>query len=49
MFSMQGYVIYSQKKKLKVEYRGKPSQEIKALKLSGVEITKTVEVNHCES
>ncbi|KAH7441939.1 hypothetical protein KP509_03G062900 [Ceratopteris richardii] len=37
----QGYVIYSVRKKLKAEYLGLPSKEIKNLKESGVEITGT--------
>ncbi|XP_062223723.1 nuclear ribonuclease Z-like [Phragmites australis] len=38
----QGYVIYTVKQKLKQEYLGLPGNEIKRLKLSGVEITNTV-------
>lgn len=38
----QGYIIYSVKQKLKEEYIGLPGDEIKNLKLSGVEITYTV-------
>ncbi|WOK95778.1 nuclear ribonuclease Z [Canna indica] len=38
----QGYVIYSVKKKLKSEYCGLSGNEIKNLKLSGVEITYTI-------
>lgn len=38
----QGYIIYSEKQKLKPEYIGLPGNEIKELKLSGVEITYTV-------
>ncbi|KAJ1278870.1 hypothetical protein BS78_04G112200 [Paspalum vaginatum] len=38
----QGYVIYSVKQKLKQEFTGLPGNEIKRLKLSGVEITNTV-------
>uniref|UniRef100_A0A0A9EVA5 Metallo-beta-lactamase domain-containing protein n=1 Tax=Arundo donax TaxID=35708 RepID=A0A0A9EVA5_ARUDO len=38
----QGYVIYAVKQKLKQEYLGLPGNEIKRLKLSGVEITNTV-------
>ncbi|KAL8128674.1 hypothetical protein V2J09_017829, partial [Rumex salicifolius] len=38
----QGYVIYSVKQKLKQEYIGLPGNEIKNLKLSGVEITNTI-------
>ncbi|KAM7479987.1 hypothetical protein LguiA_028200 [Lonicera macranthoides] len=37
----QGYIIYSVKQKLKQEYVGLPGDEIKKLKLSGVEITYT--------
>ncbi|XP_057517181.1 tRNase Z TRZ1 [Amaranthus tricolor] len=37
----QGYVVYSVKQKLKQEYIGLHGNEIKALKLSGVEITTT--------
>ncbi|KAF7808499.1 tRNase Z TRZ1 isoform X1 [Senna tora] len=39
----QGYILYSVRKKLKQEYLGLPSNEIKNLKLSGVEITYTLE------
>ncbi|KAJ8771860.1 hypothetical protein K2173_027037 [Erythroxylum novogranatense] len=38
----QGYVVYSIKLKLKQEYHGLPGNEIKNLKLSGVEITNTI-------
>ncbi|XP_010243024.1 PREDICTED: nuclear ribonuclease Z isoform X2 [Nelumbo nucifera] len=38
----QGYIIYSVKQKLKEEYIGLSGNEIKNLKLSGVEITYTV-------
>ncbi|XP_068650369.1 nuclear ribonuclease Z isoform X2 [Aristolochia californica] len=38
----QGYVIYSVRHKLKQEYVGLPGNEIKSLRLSGVEITSTV-------
>ncbi|XP_026661504.2 tRNase Z TRZ1 isoform X1 [Phoenix dactylifera] len=38
----QGYVIYSVKQKLKQEYAGLSGNEIKNLRLSGVEITYTV-------
>lgn len=38
----QGYVIYSVRQKLKQEYIGLPGNEIKELKLKGVEITYTV-------
>ncbi|CAI9754604.1 unnamed protein product [Fraxinus pennsylvanica] len=37
----QGYIVYSVKQKLKQEYIGLPGEEIKKLKLSGVEITNT--------
>ncbi|KMZ75282.1 Ribonuclease Z family protein [Zostera marina] len=37
-----GYIVYSNKQKLKLEYLGLSGSEIKALKLSGVEITNTV-------
>ncbi|XP_027121667.1 tRNase Z TRZ1 isoform X1 [Coffea arabica] len=37
----QGYVVYSVKQKLKDEYIGLPGNEIKKLRLSGVEITYT--------
>ncbi|KAK9995532.1 hypothetical protein SO802_020218 [Lithocarpus litseifolius] len=40
----QCYVVYSVKQKLKQEYIGLPGNEIKNLKLSGVEITYTVTV-----
>ncbi|KAK4350506.1 hypothetical protein RND71_029819 [Anisodus tanguticus] len=36
-----GYIVYSVKQKLKQEYAGLPGDEIKRLKLSGVEITYT--------
>lgn len=35
---LQGYVVYSTKHKLKQEYVGLPSDEIKNLKASGVEV-----------
>lgn len=38
----QGYIIYSIKQKLKQEYAGLSGNEIKNLRLSGVEITNTV-------
>ncbi|KAF2600131.1 hypothetical protein F2Q68_00009006 [Brassica cretica] len=38
----QGYVVYSTKHKLKQEYVGLPSDEIKSLKDSGVEITNSI-------
>ncbi|CAI9112267.1 OLC1v1012687C1 [Oldenlandia corymbosa var. corymbosa] len=38
----QGYIIYSVRQKLKQEYVGLPGDEIKKLKLSGVEITYTI-------
>ncbi|XP_058085848.1 nuclear ribonuclease Z isoform X2 [Magnolia sinica] len=38
----QGYIIYSVRQKLKQEYLGLSGNEIKSLKLSGVEITYTV-------
>ncbi|KAK9748021.1 hypothetical protein RND81_02G030300 [Saponaria officinalis] len=38
----QGYVVYLIKQKLKQEYIGLPGNEIKELKLSGVEITNTI-------
>ncbi|XP_074277282.1 nuclear ribonuclease Z-like [Silene latifolia] len=38
----QGYIVYSIKQKLKQEYVGLPANEIKELKLSGVEITNTI-------
>ncbi|KAL9227381.1 hypothetical protein vseg_003072 [Gypsophila vaccaria] len=38
----QGYVVYSYKQKLKAEYVGLPTNEIRELKLSGVEITDTL-------
>ncbi|KAJ4826875.1 tRNA 3' processing endoribonuclease, partial [Turnera subulata] len=38
---LKGYVIYSVKQKLKQEYLGLPGNEIKKLKLAGVEITDT--------
>ncbi|PIA62877.1 hypothetical protein AQUCO_00200711v1 [Aquilegia coerulea] len=37
----QGYIVYCVKHKLKQEYVGLPGNEIKKLKLSGVEITET--------
>ena len=36
--SLQGYVVYSIKQKLKQEYIGLPGNEIKNLKSSGVEV-----------
>ncbi|XP_072983671.1 nuclear ribonuclease Z isoform X1 [Typha latifolia] len=39
---MQGYIIYTVKQKLKQEYVGLSGNEIKSLRLSGVEITNTV-------
>ena len=44
----QGYVVYSQRQKLKPEHRGKSPHEIKALRLSGAQITETVEVKYDE-
>ncbi|XAR50084.1 Ribonuclease Z [Bertholletia excelsa] len=38
----QGYVIYSERQKLKQEYIGLPGNEIKNLKSSGIEITYTI-------
>ncbi|XP_057820350.2 tRNase Z TRZ1 [Cryptomeria japonica] len=38
----QGYIIYSVKQKLKKEYHGLQGNDIKKLKLSGVEITDTI-------
>ncbi|KAI3970648.1 hypothetical protein MKX01_024295 [Papaver californicum] len=38
----QGYVIYSVKHKLKPEYVGLPGNELKSLKVSGVQITNTI-------
>ncbi|KAF5199175.1 tRNase Z TRZ1 [Thalictrum thalictroides] len=38
----QGYIVYCIKQKLKQEYVGLPGNEIKKLKLSGVEITETL-------
>jgi len=35
---VQGYIVYSIKQKLKQEYVGLPGDEIKKLKLSGVEV-----------
>lgn len=35
---VQGYIVYSVKQKLKQEYVGLPGDEIKELKLSGVEV-----------
>ncbi|KAG2448672.1 hypothetical protein HYH02_006029 [Chlamydomonas schloesseri] len=40
----QGYVIYSQRKKLKTELQGKSQAEIKELRLSGVDVTETHQV-----
>jgi len=39
----QGYSLWSTKQKLKQEYRGRPGHEIRDLRLSGVEVTDTVE------
>ena len=36
--NMQGYIVYSVKQKLKQEFVGLPANEIKKLKLSGVEV-----------
>ncbi|OAY77224.1 Nuclear ribonuclease Z [Ananas comosus] len=41
---MQGYIIYTVKQKLKQEFAGLSGNEIKNLRLSGVEITNTVTV-----
>lgn len=41
----QGYVVYSRKKKLKEEFIDLPGNEIRDLKLSGVEICYDVEVS----
>lgn len=38
----QGYLLYSVKQKLKKEYMGLPGNEIKKLRLSGVEVTYTI-------
>lgn len=35
---VQGYIVYSVKKKLKQEYSGLPGNDIKNLKNSGVEV-----------
>lgn len=35
---MKGYIIYTVKQKLKQEFVGLPGEEIKKLKLSGVEV-----------
>lgn len=35
---MQGYIVYSVKNKLKSEYLGLPGEEIKNLKMSGVQV-----------
>lgn len=40
----QGYVIYSQKQKLKEEYIGMDGKEIRGLKTAGVEICNVIEV-----
>ncbi|KAH9542851.1 hypothetical protein CY35_13G029300 [Sphagnum magellanicum] len=40
----QGYIVYSVKNKLKKEFLGLPSEKIKELKLSGVQITDTIRV-----
>lgn len=40
----QGYVIYSQRKKLKAELAGKTQDEIKALRMAGQDVTDTVNV-----
>lgn len=40
----QGYVVYSVKHKLKSEYLGLPGEEIKNLKMAGVQITNTIKV-----
>ncbi|XP_019068581.1 nuclear ribonuclease Z isoform X1 [Solanum lycopersicum] len=41
LLQSDGYIVYSIKQKLKQEYVGLPGDEIKKLKLSGVEITNT--------
>lgn len=41
----QGYVIYSERKKLKAELQGKTQAEIRDLRLSGMEVTDTFEVS----
>ncbi|KAK9824615.1 hypothetical protein WJX72_011739 [[Myrmecia] bisecta] len=40
----QGYVVYSRRQKLKAHLVGKPSNEIRDLKLSGQEVSDTVDV-----
>ncbi|KAG2433049.1 hypothetical protein HXX76_008776 [Chlamydomonas incerta] len=40
----QGYVLYSQRKKLKAELQGKSQSEIKELRLSGVDVSETHQV-----
>lgn len=35
---LQGYIVYSVKNKLKPEYIGLPGEEIKKLKMSGVQV-----------
>ncbi|OVA09064.1 hypothetical protein BVC80_9097g149 [Macleaya cordata] len=42
VIASQGYIVYSVKQKLKQEYVGLSGNEIKSLKLSGVEITYTI-------
>lgn len=42
--SLQGYVLYSQRKKLRTELQGRPQEEIRQLRLSGEEVTETFEV-----
>jgi len=39
----QGYVIYSLRRKLKAELAGRPAEEVKALRESGVEVTEAVQ------
>jgi hypothetical protein len=40
----QGYVLYSQRKKLKAELQGRSQDEIRQMRLSGAEVTETIEV-----
>ena len=42
--TVQGYVVYSQRNKLRPELQGLDSAVIKALRQSGQEVTATIEV-----
>ncbi len=42
----QGYVLYSQRRKLKAELQGKSQEEIRQLRLKGEDVTDTITVRH---